>query len=308
MATELHFGRAAKSLGISRQRLSATVIALEAERGTPLFVPGDGPKELTDAGTALLAEALAAIDAAAAVPEPDLDRELRVRFVPGVTVSKWTGIWAQRFPDIELQVAPVDQEHQVRSLWDGEADLCFVRFPIDGTGLDAIPLWEETPVVVVGKDHAAAAFDELTLADLTGETMLDASESGMAITLEMVAAGVGVSIVPHPLARLHARKDVVSRPVTDAPATRIALAWRHDAATAPNLEEFVGVVRGRTAHSSRAPIVAEKPTPTTTTKKPAPAAKKTAAKKTVAKRSAASKTGVKKPGANRSGGRKPRHR
>ena len=68
--------------------------------------------------------------------------------------------------------------------------------------------------------------------------------------IEVVAAGSGVAIVPMSVARLFSRKDVASRPVTDLPTTSIGLAWliaRDDDDT----QAFVGVVRGRTANSSR---------------------------------------------------------
>lgn len=68
----------------------------------------------------------------------------------------------------------------------------------------------------------------------------------------MVAAGVGLAVVPHSIARLHARRDLVYRTVTDHPDTEIALAWP-TASAGDLVEEFIGVVRGRTARSTRSP-------------------------------------------------------
>jgi DNA-binding transcriptional LysR family regulator len=68
--------------------------------------------------------------------------------------------------------------------------------------------------------------------------------------IETVAAGTGVAIVPMSVARLHDRKDVVHRPVTDLDPTTVALVWlveRDD----ERAQRFVGVVRGRTSRSSR---------------------------------------------------------
>jgi hypothetical protein len=70
--------------------------------------------------------------------------------------------------------------------------------------------------------------------------------------VETVAAGVGIVIVPMSVARLHHRKDVVHRPVTDVGETRIGLAWRRDLED-DRVEAFVGVIRGRSASSSRGP-------------------------------------------------------
>ena len=68
--------------------------------------------------------------------------------------------------------------------------------------------------------------------------------------IETVAAGVGIVIVPMSVARLHHRKDVVHRPVTDVAESRIGLAWRRDLDD-DRVETFIGIVRGRSANSSR---------------------------------------------------------
>jgi hypothetical protein len=56
--------------------------------------------------------------------------------------------------------------------------------------------------------------------------------------------------VPMSLARLHHRKDVVHVPVTGVPTTKVGLAWLVDNDD-ERVQTFIGVVRGRSAHSSR---------------------------------------------------------
>ncbi|MEV0765855.1 LysR substrate-binding domain-containing protein [Nocardia sp. NPDC050435] len=256
VAEELHFARAAKALRISRQRLSQTVIDLEAELDTKLFVPGASPTQLTDDGRELLAaarELIVQADAAGQEQTSDRPAALRVGFVPGVTVSKWTRIWAERFPETPLEVIALPAAEQLSALREGRVDMCFVRLPIDRDGLSAIPLYRELPVVVVPKEHPISLFTEVGLADLADEKMQDGGDiDGAAVLFEMVAAGVGQVVVPHSIARLHARRDLVYRTVTDAPDTEIALAWP-TAHTSDLSEEFVGVVRGRSERSSRSP-------------------------------------------------------
>lgn len=251
VADELHFARAARALGIARQTLSRTVIELEEELGEKLFVPGAQPTELTATGARLREEARAIL-----AREPDPEPEpgavrLRVGFVPGVTVSKWERIWGERFPDVPLETLPIPQREQERALRDGAVDMCFVRLPVERDGLSVIPLYRELPVVVVPREHPAAAFEELADADLAGEKRQEGTHiDDAAVTLEMVAAGVGLVVVPHSIARLHARRDLVYRTVTDLPPTEVALAWPAERTT-DAVEDFVGVVRGRTANSSR---------------------------------------------------------
>ncbi|MFB8274433.1 LysR family transcriptional regulator [Nocardia colli] len=292
VAEELHFARAAKGLNISRQRLSQTVIDLEGELGTKLFVPGAQPTQLTADGEALLGEAreLIARAAEAAVEErPDGPAALRVGFVPGVTVSKWTRIWSERFPDTPLEVVGVPMGEQEVALREGRVELCFVRLPIDRDGMSAIPLYRELPVVVVPKDHPISVFEQVSMADLADERMQDASDiDAVGGAIELVAAGVGVAVVPHSIARLHARRDLVYRTVTDVADTEIALAWPTDR-TSDLVEDFVGVVRGRSERSSRSPSARakspepQKKSPAKRTGRPNPA-RNTAAKKKPAKR------------------------
>ncbi|MEU7767689.1 LysR substrate-binding domain-containing protein [Nocardia sp. NPDC049190] len=255
VAEELHFARAAKALHISRQKLSHTVIDLENEFGTKLFVPGAQPTQLTHAGRDLLEQAREIIARAESASNegPRVALSLRVGFVPGVTVSKWTRIWGDRFPDTPLEVVALPQADQESAVREGRVDMCFVRLPIDRDGLSVIPLYREVPVVVVQKEHPISVFDEVSMADLAEERFQDTADlDAVAGALELVAAAGGVAIVPHSLARLHHRRDLVYRTMTGVPDTDIALAWPVDR-IGDLIEDFVGVVRGRSERSSRAP-------------------------------------------------------
>ena len=168
-------------------------------------------------------------------------------FVPGVTPAKWIAVWNERMPRTPIELRPVPQDEAMQSLRDGTASIGIVRLPVAVDGLSVIPLYGEVTVVVAARDHPVAAFESLTLADLVGEQLIDGQD---AAAVELVAASDAVAVMPHSLARLHARKDVVSRTVSDAPETRVALVWL-EARTTPRVEEFVGIVRGRTANSSR---------------------------------------------------------
>lgn len=172
-----------------------------------------------------------------------------VGFVAGVTPGKWARVWGERRRWHPLELRPLEQAQAIAALVAGELDAAFLRLPVDDESLSAIPLYEEQPVVVAPKDHPVAAFESLALGDLDGETIL---EGAWDETIPLVAANVGVAIVPQSVARAHSRRDLIARPVTDAPTTRVALAWP-SARTSAEVEEFIGIVRGRTANSSRGP-------------------------------------------------------
>ncbi|MEV4891893.1 LysR family substrate-binding domain-containing protein [Nonomuraea sp. NPDC055795] len=203
------------------------------------------------------------------------DTGFRLAYVPGVTPAKWVNIWAERKPDTPLTLCQVTPAEVVPLLRDGGADAGFVRLPVDRDGLNVIPLYLETTVVVVPKDHAAAALDEVTIADLAGEEVLQPLDDPIEWTdlpgepaftrpattgeaVELVAAGTGILLVPQSLARLHHRKDLTYRPVPDAPQSQIGLAWLKDATT-DLMDDFIGIVRGRTVNSTRGRTTPEKP-------------------------------------------------
>ena len=171
-------------------------------------------------------------------------------FVPGVTPGKWVSVWRERFQKIHLELVALADDEGIQALHDRSADVALLRLPFEMEGLKAIPLYEELAVVVAPKDHPIAAFESLTRAELAGETILPGSDLP---TVELVAANVGVAIMPQSVARVHSRRDVIARPLSDEPSTRIALVWR-ETDDNPLIEEFVGIVRGRTANSSRGTV------------------------------------------------------
>ncbi len=150
-----------------------------------------------------------------------------------------------------MEARLVEVEDQVAVLRDGTADMAFVRQPVDREGLHLIPLYDEMPVVVVAREHLLTALDEVTVADLADEHLLhDAPPMTTRHAVELVAAGAGILVVPRSVALLHDRKDVETRPVVDLPRSGVGLAWRSDTAD-ERVETFIGIVRGRTARSSR---------------------------------------------------------
>ena len=196
----------------------------------------------------------------------------RVEFVPGVTPDKWLRVWGQRLPDSPLEAAPVDDAEALTHVRDGTSSMVLLRLPVDRDGLHVIPLYEEVPVVVVAKEHVIAAFDEVDVTDLGEEVLMqdpalvpewaavatsEARDRSAAMppmttkqAVSVVATGSGIVVVPMSVARLHHRKDVVHRPVTGVAPSRVGLAWRVDDDD-PRIEDFIGIVRGRTERSTR---------------------------------------------------------
>jgi DNA-binding transcriptional LysR family regulator len=213
----------------------------------------------------------------------------RLAHVAGVTPSKWQRIWAQRLPEVPFTLVQAPDDQVVGLVRGGEVDAALLRLPIDRTDLHAIPLYTETTVVVVPKEHWVAAADEVTVAELADEVVLHPLDNVLdwdeppgrpstdrpvttAHAIGVVAAAAGLLLVPQSLARLHHRKDLVHRPVTDAVQSGVALVWPSVEDTSDLMDQFIGIVRGRTVNSTRgrapAPTPPERAAPA---RRPAPA-------------------------------------
>jgi DNA-binding transcriptional LysR family regulator len=173
----------------------------------------------------------------------------RLGFVTGSTPDKWAGTWRDRQRE-RIELVPVTEDEQEDGVRTGALDMALVRLPVDRDGLHLIPLYEELPVAVMNVDNTLTLLDEVTTEDLAGEhqdwTGLTVRES-----VETVGAGTGVLVVPMSVARLHQRKDVTHRTVTDLAPTTVGLTWLVDNED-PRVQTFIGIVRGRSDRSSRA--------------------------------------------------------
>ncbi|MFC9427847.1 LysR family substrate-binding domain-containing protein [Streptomyces sp. NPDC056987] len=250
----------------------------------------------------------------------DAPPSFRLAYVPGVTPTKWVRIWHERLPGVPLVLSGVSAAEAPEVVRGRGADAGLVRLPMDRSGLSAIPLYTETTVVVVPKDHLVAAVEEVSAAELADEVVLHPLDDTLewerppglpaverpattADAVELVAAGVGLLVVPQSLARLYHRRDLTYRPVTDAPESRVALSWREDETT-DLVEQFIGIVRGRTVNSTRgrpAPVPEDKSKPTAKAKAKSKTTAKSAARKPAAGKGARSGSGGAKRG-------KPRRR
>ena len=151
----------------------------------------------------------------------------------------------------------------------------------DGEKYHSIRLYEELPVVILPVDHVLTVLDEVPVEELAEEFLLQPAsdipayeevsrawrESAGRIvpegltdkeTIELVAAGVGLYIVPMSIARFYHRKDLTYRPVVGLDLYPVHLVWPRAPKGEPRSEEleallqdFIGIVRGRTATSER---------------------------------------------------------
>ncbi len=231
VARHEHFGRAAERLHIAQPVLSRQVRALERELGCALLVRTTRSVRLTPAGRQLyedapgvLAAALAATRRVHGAARPD---RLVVGFAPGLSVSPAVRAFARAHPGVDVDLLRLHWYEQGEALRDGRADIGYLRGPFDGDGIRTIPVGSEPKVVLLPTIHALASRRRLTLADLDGETILDAVARRTASVeekLELVAAGRSIALVPRSVARYYARPDLTHLPVTDVAPFETCLA------------------------------------------------------------------------------------
>ena len=151
----------------------------------------------------------------------------------------------------------------------------------DGEKYHSIRLYEELPVVILPVDHVLTVLDEVPVEELAEEFLLQPASdipayeevsrawrenAGRIVpegltdkeTIELVAAGVGLYIVPMSIARFYHCKDLTYRPVAGLDTYPVHLVWPRAPKGEPRSEEleallqdFIGIVRGRTATSER---------------------------------------------------------
>ncbi|MGW0193976.1 LysR family transcriptional regulator [Nonomuraea sp. NPDC003201] len=248
VADELHFGRAAVRLSIAQPALSKTIRRIETRLGVPLFIRTSRHVELTPAGKALQEHGRHALNAISAAVRnarraDDTQAHLRLVLKPGGDAGLLSPILAgyAHEPDARrvdiLFSGPADRTDFLR---DGRADIGLLYVPFDPLhGLAHETLHTEGRVAIVPSGHRLAERDTVQLSDLRGETLPrwkgvpggDGTGPEVADVIQlllMIAVGRMIGVLPRSLVN-PVPAGVVCVPVTDAPPSRLVLAWNeHD--------------------------------------------------------------------------------
>ncbi|MFD9888154.1 LysR family transcriptional regulator [Amycolatopsis sp. NPDC059027] len=248
VADELHFGRAAVRLSIAQPALSKAIRRIETRLGVPLFLRSSRHVELTPAGKALQEHgrhALNAVSAAVRSARHAGDRQARLRLVlkPGGDAGLLSPILAEyaHQPDARrvdiLFSGPADR---AGFLLDGRADVGLLYAPFDPLdGLAHETLLTESRVAIVPSGHRLAGRTSVRMSDLDGETLPRWKDvpggdgTGPEVVdvvqlLQMISVGRMIGVLPRSLVE-PPPAGLVCVPVTDAPLSRLVLAWNeHD--------------------------------------------------------------------------------
>ncbi len=277
VARHLNFTAAAEGLGVAQPPLSQQIRDLEAEIGTALFERTTRRVVLTRAGADFYAQALGILEKSGEA----MDRARAIGagtagiINVGLTGSMLAGPlgpglrrFAGRYPGVDLRIHEMAPDRQIAMLKSGQTDLSFLRRPPSDPDLINECAWRETVRVVLPKTHRLAAAASVALSDLGGErfVFLRRSDSLFAkylweccltagfapiITHEvveapsltsLVAAGLGIAIIPEFVARL-AHDSVVFKPIDGAPiCADVHALWARNG-SAPLIANFLEIVR-----------------------------------------------------------------
>ena len=258
-----HFGRAAERLHMAQSPLSQAIRQLETQLGVTLFTRTTRRVELTPAGEALLQDAERILDSIEAAQtrvrlvgagHTGLLRVGTTGLAALRQLPQLARIAARETPGLVLRFRPdLLTPAQELALEENRIDLALLRPPLRRTGLSTRLITRERLVLAVSRSHRLAGDEPAALAELRDEDFVlysvpdsvvncvvtqaclaagflprrthEVAEASIMLTL--VAAGLGVAVLPESALALHV-EGVQFVPVADAVYIDLALAWRSD--------------------------------------------------------------------------------
>ena len=269
-----NFSRAAERCQVAQPSLSQQVLKLEEDLGAKLFDRLGRSVRVTEAGRAFIPRARAILEqidvarSSVAAKNSDLRGSIAVGVIPTVApylMPTYTAAFAKKYPDAKLRIVEETTSVLLEGLRDLSIDVAILALPLRHKDLELFPIRTEPLFAALKRDHPRASAKSLALKDLRGESFVMlrdghcfrdlsmgactharvtpkiAFESGQfSSLLGMVAAGVGVSLIPE----MAIDRSVGCRYVrlTDAQATRTIIA---------------AVVRGRSFNRVQRAFVSE---------------------------------------------------
>lgn len=289
VAQHAHFGRAAAELHMAQPALSRAIRQFESELGVELFTRSTRHVALTAAGTVLLDDAEDLLARAerlrTRVRQAQSGHLGKVRI--GCTGSASYGYLTRLMRDLTAELPGLEFEletemltpDQEKALLDGRLDLGILRLPVSTDELAWRVVRREPLIAALPAAHPLATREDLTVADLAREPFItyntaSGSVVGSAVLaacqdagftprrvrdvtetatlLALVAAGLGVSLVPEG-ARAMQLEGLVFRELPDVPHVDLALAWRRDRRPAPIGPLLDAVEKAATPASAASP-------------------------------------------------------
>jgi LysR family transcriptional regulator, hydrogen peroxide-inducible genes activator len=277
LARHGHFGRAAEASAISQPALSMQIRELELTLGTPLFERGPRQVRLTGFGEDVLSRvrdilrAVEELGDLARASGDSLAGRLRIGVIPTIApylLPRVVGRLAERYPGLDLHVRETVTPRLLQELAEGRLDAAIVALPVSEASLTEVALFSEAFVLVrppedEGKPVPNAESlgrmrlllleeghcfrdQALSFCNLTSATPREILDGSSLTTLvQMVSAGIGVTLIPEMAVRVETRSGPVSlaRFPAPGPSRTIGMVWRRTSPLASRLMRIAEVVR-----------------------------------------------------------------
>ncbi len=269
VARERHFGRAAEACFVSQPTLSVAIKKLEDELNVTLFERGNSEIGLTPVGARIVEQAQRVLEQTATIKEiarqgtDPLNGPLRLGVIYTIgpyLLPPLVKAMIRSTPQMPLLLQENFTVKLLELLRQGELDVAIMALPIADSGLEVLPVYDESFIVAVPRGHALASQPAMAAEDLKNETMLllgaghcfrdnvlevcpefarySQTSEGIQRTFEgssletirhMVASGLGVTVLPMSSVPAQPGADDLLRYVpfrAPVPTRRVVLVWR----------------------------------------------------------------------------------
>jgi len=276
LARHRHFGRAARACAISQPALSVQVRQMEEVLGAPLVERGARHVRLTSLGAAFAERAraiLRSLDDLGDLARASTDRlagQLRLGVIPTVApylLPGLVGALAGCWPALDLRPREAITQKLIADLEEGRLDAAIVALPVSEPGLAGMALFAEDFVLVRPRDEAhlpvpaAEALagmrlllleeghcfrdQALSFCGLAAEPRELMEGTSLATLVQMVGAGLGVTLIPEMAISIETRAAPVSvaRLPPPAPSRTIGMVWRRTTPLSEQLGRIGAMIR-----------------------------------------------------------------
>ncbi|MEV6126498.1 LysR family transcriptional regulator [Streptomyces violaceusniger] len=256
VAEELHFSRAAERLGMAQPPLSRAISRLERRMGVALLRRTSRRVELTPAGSVFLEECRRLLEGLDSAVRRTQQAGLPPCLVLAVRPGTGSGLLARllrSYDDTELEL--VFTHDRTKALRDGTADVALLCTGSDDlTELRTTEIMEENPIALLPREHPLASRAAVTAAELRQDPAYQEQcpPMGLDEILDRVTVGRLITVVGS-AAGERLTREVCAVPVTDLPATTLALGWLEHTAR-PEITAFVRAAQRIAVDHARFPV------------------------------------------------------
>ena len=280
LAREGHFGRAADACAISQPALSMQIKELEDTLGSELFERSARQVRLTGFGETFavrVREILRSVDELsdfARASQNDFLSRLRIGIIPTIApylLPRIIGNLTHEYPALDIQIRETQTEKLIQELEEGRIDTAILALPISEPSFDEVELFEEEFVLVRNRADAKKPVpDSDTLREMrlllleeghcfreqalsfcnirSGLPKEGLEGSSLSTLVQMVGAGIGVTLIPEMAVDVETRSADVSISAFNAPkpSRKIGMIWRKRSSMIEQLLKVADLVKRST--------------------------------------------------------------